>query len=252
ASVDFPQPKIQQLRKTSRFVSAYSVLVTAAVGFLFVWLVPSAERGGWRDVPLAGIVLAVGAPLRIGPLLVTAVAFGSSLFLTLAIRRTAGSRQQLLLRLSEDGVLSPKMRTLHPRFGTPSRLIDLAAVAQLAILTASAGQLAWIASAYGIAVVCSATLQIAALIRLRVLRPEPRAFRVPFNVQFAGRERPVGLVLIAALLAIPALMLVLSGDPAAMAGIGLLVAFALALRASEQAYLSSSAAETASFHEIAL
>ena len=40
----------------------------------------------------------------------------------------------------------------------------------------------------------TAVLKLAALIRYREIRTEPRAYRMPFNVTVGGREWPVGLI----------------------------------------------------------
>ena len=63
----------------------------------------------------------------------------------------------------------------------------------LVILT-SGGRVTWLARAYAIAIAFTLLLKLAALIRLRRLRPGPRPFRAPFNLRWRGREWPVGLV----------------------------------------------------------
>ena len=59
----------------------------------------------------------------------------------------------------------------------------------------------WLARAYAVGLVWSAVLKTIALIRFRFLRPGGRAYRVPINVTVGGREWPIGLVLVTALLA---------------------------------------------------
>ena len=46
----------------------------------------------------------------------------------------------VLSRLVDEGILDAGLRTLHPRFGTPSRLIDVTAVAQIGIVLLSGGE----------------------------------------------------------------------------------------------------------------
>ena len=128
-----------------------------------------------------------------------------------------------------------RMRVLHPRLGTPTRLVDLSALGVLAVLIAGAGQLTWLANAFAVSLICGALLKIAALVRFRRLRPEARAFRVPVNVRFGSREWPVGLAVAAVLAGVPALMLLASGNPAALAGVGLLVTVAVLLKGSQEA-----------------
>ena len=251
-SADVPPPKIYHLRRAARFASGYSLLAVAGAAFVFSWIVPVGQRALWHDAPLAGIALFAGAPGWLGGLLVAGIAVGSTLFLTLAIHRSAVNAQQLLLRLSEDGVVLPSLRVLHPRFGTPSRLIDLIAFAQLVVLFASAGQLVWLARAYAVGVVAGAVLKVAALVRLRTMRPEPRAFRVWCNPRIGGREWPLGLGAIAVIAGVPALALLLTGDPASLGTIGLFGAFVMLLALSERASISSASGPSSSLHELGL
>ncbi len=234
ASSDVPLPKIQHLRRMARFVSAQAILLTAGAAFLFVALVPESARTLWDDAPWIGLVLFAGAARWVGFVLAAGIAAVSALFLGLAVHRSASNAQRLLLRLSEDGLLVKSARALHPRFGTPSRLIDLVAVAQLAIVVTGAAQLSWLATMCGVAVACGATLKIATLVKLRTVRPEPRAFRVPFNPPLGGRERPLGLAVVAALVTVPTLLLVFSGNPPALVGLALVIGVTTVLGLSER------------------
>jgi magnesium transporter len=251
AALEFPQPRIQNLRKAARALNGYALLATAGVGFLFVWLVPSEERGLWRGAPLAAVASHIG-PGWIGWLLAASVSIASVAFLGLALRRSGDNAQQLLLRLSEDGLLPRQMREPHPRFGTPHRLATLVAIAQLVILVATAGQLVWLAKAYAVIIAGGGILKCAALIRLRSLRPGSRPFRVSLNPRFLNREWPIGLGLIALVVAVPAVALVASGDPPAAAGIGLVAALTLVFAASERTARATPGAAPQSIHEFDL
>jgi magnesium transporter len=232
---DFPPPRILHLRQAIRVVNVSTLVLVAGVACLFELLIPHGARTEWLDAPLTGLVLFTGAPLGIAVVVAGAAALASAALLATAVHRSAVNAQRLLLRLVEDGILIRSMRALHPRFGTPSRLIDLVAVAQIAVVLAGAGQLPWLARASGMVVACSATLKIVALIRMRTRRQEPRAFVVPFNVRIAGRQWPAGLALIAVVLAVPALFLIATADPAALLAMGFVAALTVLLTASVQA-----------------
>src|SRR5262249_23814734 len=152
---------------------------------LFVLLIPPAARADWRDGPLAGLVLFTGLPRPLSVMLAGTVATASALLLSVAVHRSAVTALRLLLRLAEDGVVVRSMRAPHPRFGTPSRLIDLVAAAQIAVVLAGAGQLPWLSRASGMIVACTAVLKIASLVQMRTSLQEPRAFRVPLNVRIS-------------------------------------------------------------------
>ena len=232
---EFPQPKIRGLLRAVRLVNVYSVMITAATSFLFLALVPQEYLATWRGAPGVALALNLSAPAWARPLIAIAVVVAALLLLTLTVQRATAGAQHLLSRLSEDDVLAGSLRALHPQFGTPFRLIDLTAVGALAIVVATAGQVHWIAGAYAVGVVWTALLKIGALVQLRTLRPEPRAFRVPFNLRIGGREWPVGLVAIAAMLGIPSAYLLLTGDAASLAGTALLAALTAVFTATERA-----------------
>lgn len=232
---ELQQPRIRQLRRTAFLVCAYSLLVTAATGFLVTAIVPAEIRSAWFDAPLAALALYVDGPAPIRLFLLLSVVAAANLLLASTAYRAATSTQGLLSRLSEEGVLTSSLRDLHPRFGTPWRLIDLSAVAQIAIVVASGGQVSWLARVYAVGVVWCALFKVAALIGFRFRRREPRAFRVPLNPRVGGREWPVGLLGVGALLAVPALLMLATGDPATLGGASLVLGFVALFTVSERA-----------------
>ena len=232
---EFPQPTIRGLRRAVRLANVYSVVITAATGILFLALVPQEPLAVLHDAPGVAIALNLSAPAWAGTSIAAAVAVAAFALLSLTVQRAATGAQHVLSRLSEDDVLAGSLRALHPRFGTPFRLIDLTAAGALAAVVATAGQVRWIAGAYAVGVVWAALLKIGALLRLRALRPAPGAFRVPFNPRIGGREWPVGLAAIAAALGIPSAYLVLAGNPASLAGAALVVALSVVFTATARA-----------------
>jgi magnesium transporter len=239
AAPDFPPPRIFHMRQSIGVVGVATLVLVAGVAFLFVLLIPSGARPDWQHTPLTGLIFFTGMSQGLAVVLAGTTALASMLFLAVAVHRSAINAQRLLLRLAEDGIIARSTRALHPRFGTPSRLIDLVAAAQIAAVLAAAGQLAWLARASGVLIACTAILKIAALVRLRTRPQEPRAFRVPGTVRIAGRKWPVGLVLIAVVLAVPAVFLVATADVASLIALGSLAAVTLVLTVSEQVVRSS-------------
>ena len=237
------QPRIRQLRQTALLVSLYSLAVTAAVGFLATAIVPAEVRKVWFEAPLAALALNVGAPAPFRWLLLLGVTLSAGLLLANTVYRSAAGAQGLLLRLCEEGILPQRLRALHSRFGTPWHLIDLGATAQIAIILATGGQVSWLARVYAVGLVWSALTKTAALVRLRTSRPAPRAFRVPLNLRVSGREWPVGLWVTALLLGVPAVLLVSTGDPATLGGMGLLGGFVLLFVIGERAVAAHVTAE---------
>jgi magnesium transporter len=239
---EVPQPRIRHLRRIAWLTSAYALVATAGVAFLVGSLVPAEDRSGWFDTPIVGLVLHLRAPLWVRLSLLPGLVAAAGVILIGAVLRATLAAQSVLSRLSQDGVLSPQLRALHSRFGTASHLMDLTAAAQLVIVLLSAGHVSWLARAYAMGVVASGVLEVAALVRLRRLRPEPRAFRVPFNVG-TRREWPVGLWSIAAIVGVPALFVLFSGDPPSLGGAALLLGLFVLFDVSERAVAGAHGSE---------
>jgi magnesium transporter len=233
-AVDLAQPRIRNLRRIARLVCAFGLIVTASSAFLFVSLVPDAQRSAWVSAPLAGIALHLAGPAWLGAIGLVAVVGAAVVFLSAAARSAATGVHSVLSRLVDEGILGAALRTLHPRFGTPWRLIDAAAVAQIVIVFVSGGEVVWLARVYAVGLVWSAVLKTIALIRFRFLRTGGRAYRVPVNVTVGGREWPIGLVLVAGLLALPALCLLIALDAPSIAGAALLAGVTALLIVSER------------------
>jgi magnesium transporter len=247
---ELQQPRIRQLRRIVLLVCFYSLFVTAAVGFLVAAIVPPDARS--LDAPLAALTLYLRAPVWFRSSLLLGTVMAATLLLTAAAHRAAFGAQRVLLRLSEDGVLTSSLRALHSRFGTPWRLIDITITGQLGVVFMSAGRVSWLARAYAVGLVWSALLKIGALVRFRILQPGPRAFRFPLNVRVGGREWPVGLLLVASLLGAAATLILATGDPASLGGAGLLLALVIFLTVSERSIAADTAAEPTPFDEVDL
>jgi magnesium transporter len=235
AAVDLEQPRIRNLRRIARMVGAFGLIATGTVAFLFVWLVPEVVRGEWVSAPLAGVALRLAGPPWLRAVVLVAVVAAAVVILGAAARSAAAGAHGVLSRLVDEGILGTALRTLHPRFGTQSRLIDATAVAQIGIVLVSGGAVTWLARAYAAGLVWSAVLKTIALVRFRFLRPGARAYRVPINLTVGGREWPVGLILVAGLLGLAGLSVLLALDASSIAGGALVVSVATLLIVSERA-----------------
>ena len=234
AAVDLEQPRIKNLRRIARLLAVFGLLVTGVFTFLFVALVPEAQRPDWVEAPLAGVVRALAGPAWLRGVALLALAGAAGVFLIGAVRSASAGTHAILSRLVDEGIVAPAFRALHPRFGTPWRLIDATAVAQIGIVLLSGGEVTWLARAYAVGLAWSAVLKTVAMIRYRRLRPDGRAFRVPLNVTLGGREWPAGLFVIAVMIAGPAICVVLTFDVASLSGVALLLSCAGLLVLSER------------------
>ena len=251
-AVDLEQPRIKNLRRIARLVGVFGLAVTASSAFALVMLVPDTARSGWVDAPLAGVALRLAGPRWLRAIGLVAVVGAALVFLSAAARSAAAGAQGVLSRLVDEGILGAALRTLHPRFGTPSRLIDATAVAQIGIVLVSGGEVVWLARAYASGLVWGAVLKAIALVRFRFLRRGGRAYRVPFNITVGSREWPAGLLLVAAALALPALCLLITLDPPSLAGAALLGGLTLLLVLSERSAVTQSDPEQGALDDFQL
>ncbi len=86
------------------------------------------------------------------------------------------------------------MRSIHPKFRTP--YVALLIFGGVAILTLLPGQTTFLATMYSFGAMLSFTIAHAAMVTLRVKRPEAeRQYRVPFNIPIKGKLIPITAIL---------------------------------------------------------
>ncbi|HEY7188674.1 MAG TPA: CBS domain-containing protein, partial [Vicinamibacterales bacterium] len=227
AAQEFPPPRMNALRRTSQLILLFALFVTTLGTFLVTLLVPTSEQGVWVNAPLAGLAQHLAGPAWVRGLLSIALA-GAAVFVALPAAYAAlGDAEQMLHRASEDGTLPRGLASLHSRFGTPARAVDMTVLAIVVVIITGGGRVTWLARAWAMAIAVMLVLMIAALIRLRRTRQGPRPFKVRLNPRIGGREIPVGLIGPGLLVAGSALVMILLGDIASIASTASMVAVAL-------------------------
>jgi magnesium transporter len=222
AAHELRPPRLQALQRTSFFVSLFTGLATVSGAFLFVLLVPAADQALWTNSPLAGLAQHLAGPAWARDIVAVALVGAAALLLVPAAHLALGDAEQLLQRLSVEGALSERLAFLHSRFGTPSRAIDVAAAATILVMFVSSGRVTWLAHAYAVAIIATLALKIAALVRLRQLRPAARPFQAPLNLHVGTREIPLGLMASTLLVGAGAVAMVIARDPPAIAAFALM------------------------------
>jgi hypothetical protein len=113
----------------------------------------------------------------------------------------------VLNRVAEDGVLTDAFQKPHPRFGTSYRIINLVVGMQLLTIVLTRGNVFTLAGLYAFGVVWSFALMALAVLVLRYTEPAKREWKVPGNIPLGkGRELPLGVILIAAVLFLTAIV----------------------------------------------
>jgi magnesium transporter len=227
AAHELPPPRVQALKRTA-LVSVLFLFIVAAFGtFLQSLLVPATERTLWMNAPLAGLAQHLSGPATLRGLLAIALASAAALMLVPATHSALSDAEQMLHRFSSDGTLPSGLASLHARFGTPARAVDVTVAAMAVIVVVSGGRVSWLARGYGISVAVMVVLTTASLVRLRRARPTPAPYRAPFNPRIGSRELSLGLFLSTALVVAGSAAMVLSGDLASISAAGLIVTLSL-------------------------
>jgi magnesium transporter len=224
---DFPPPRVHALRRTRQLVVLFAFLAIGLPAFLFSLLVPEADARLWIDSPLFGLAQHVAGPAWTRGILTIALAAGAFLMLAPAAHIALEDAVQTFRRLSTSGSLPEGLASPHPRFGTPSHAIDVAAASIVLIMLAAGGRVTWLGRAYAIGIAATLLVKIAVLIRFRAKRPEARPYRALFNLRFGPREVPLGLLGTGLLVVAAALLLIVNGDFPAIAATGLFAGLAL-------------------------
>jgi magnesium transporter len=227
AAHEAPPPRLQTLRRTAFLTLAFTLLVTTLGTFLVVALVPDAEQALWVNAPLAGLAQHLAAPSWLRDLLALALAGAAVLVLLPAAHAALSDAEKLLHRSAADGAHSSRLASLHTRFGTPARAVDVTVVAMILVMLTSGGRVTWLARGYGIAISVQLLLTIAALARLRRLRAGALPVIVQANAPAQRFELSLGLIGPGLAVGVSALGMVLTGDGASIVACVFIAALAL-------------------------
>jgi len=200
-------PKMKNLEKTGLVIFLYSLLLTSAVSFFAVMIIPDSIRiHQYGDNLLSGLAMSVVGPHWARVLLQAFVVGVGVVILAGASNTSIVGANGVLNRLAEDGILVDWFRHLHPRFGTTHRLINLIVGLQIATILLCRGDVYMLGEAYAFGVIWSFVFKTLSVMVLRFKNREHREFMVPGNIKAGGVEWPIGLTLIFLVLFATALM----------------------------------------------
>jgi magnesium transporter len=221
AARDVAPPRVPMLRRTALLTVLFSLFVTTVGTLLFASLVPAADQILWTDSPLAGLAQHMTSAAWARELTSAAAVLAAACMLIPVANDALTDAERILHRASVDEALPSTLLSLHTRFGTPARAVDITAAAMILVVVASGGRVPWLAHAYGISVATTAALTIAMLVRLRHSRSSELSFKTPINLHLRTGELPFGLLGAAALVCGCVLITVLAGDGASIAALAL-------------------------------
>jgi magnesium transporter len=217
AAHELPPPRVHALRRTGWLTVVFGLVATTLGTFLVVLLVPAADQELWVNAPLVGLAQHLAGPAGLRDLIAIAVTFAAVLVLLPAAHTALGDAERMLHRSSADGTLPRGLASLHTRFGSPTRAVDVTVAAVIVVVLTSGGRVTWLASAYAVAIAMMLGLTVAALTRLRRRRKGPTPFKARGNLRLSGREHPVGLQAAAVIVVASAVAMALTGNVASIA-----------------------------------
>jgi nucleotide-binding universal stress UspA family protein len=230
-------PKLPNFKKAAFVVFVYSLMFTASISFLAVWLIPDEVRmRDYSDNLIGGLAMyVVGTPwMRL--LLNGFVVVIGFLILAGAVNTAIIGSNGVLNRVAEDGVLPDWFLKPHPRYGTTYRLLYLIVGLQVAVLILSRGDMLLLGEAYAFGVVWSFVFKALAMVVLRFRDRSPREFKVPLNIRVGTVEVPIGLMLIFLVLLFTALANFLTKEVATVSGSIFTLVLCIVFFASERVH----------------
>ena len=193
-------PKHRNLMRAGLVIFVYSLLFTSLVSFFAYALIPDAVRSQYFDNLISGISIYLVGPAPVRLLFQAFIVVVGFLMLAGAINTSIIGANGVLSRVSEDGVLPDWFRAPHRRFGTSYRMINLIVMLQLVAIVGSRGETYTLGEAYAFGVIWSFAFKGLAMLLLRFKDRSEREWKVPFNINLAGSELPLGIGAITVLL----------------------------------------------------
>src|SRR5579863_3334711 len=222
---EIEHPKLKNLEKTGLVIFIYSLLFTSLVSFFAVMMIPDSVRPSYFGNLIGGIAMYLAGPTILKVLFHAFVVVVGVLILAGAQNTAIVGANGVLNRVAEDGVLTSWFQKPQTRYGTSYRIINLIVGMQLATIILSKGNVYTLAGLYAFGVIWSFALKSLAVLVLRYTEPENRQWKVPGNLHIGGKEIPIGLIVISAVLLMTALVNLFTKSEATIAGVTFSLAF---------------------------
>jgi amino acid transporter/nucleotide-binding universal stress UspA family protein len=216
---EIEHPKLKNLEKTGLVIFLYSLLFTSLVSFFAVMIIPDKVRPDHFANLIGGITMYLAGPTTLKLIFHGFVVLVGVLILAGAQNTSIVGANGVLNRVAEDGVLTEWFQKPQKRFGTSYRIINVVVGMQLLTIILSKGNVYVLAGLYAFGVIWSFALKSLAVLVLRYTEPENRQWKVPGNLHIGGKEVPLGLIVISAVLLMTALVNLLTKSEATIAGV---------------------------------
>src|SRR5581483_1822876 len=232
---EIAHPKLKNLKKAAVVIGLYALLFTALTSFFAVMIIPDSTRPQFFGNLIGGIAMNLWGPMWARLAFHGFVVLVGVMILAGAHNTSIVGANGVLNRVAEDGVLSDAFQKPHPRYGTSYRIINLVVVMQILTIVVTGGNVFTLAGLYAFGVIWSFAMMALAVLVLRYTEPSKREWKVPGNLPIGrGRELPVGIILIAAVLFLTALVNLFTKYTATMGGISFSLIFFVIFTYSER------------------
>src|SRR6266568_1631584 len=244
---EIAHPKLKNLKKAAVVIGVYALLFTALTSFFAVMIIPDKVRPEYFGNLISGIAMHLWGPLWARLIFHGFVVLVGVLILSGAQNTSIVGANGVLNRVAEDGVLTDAFQKPHPRYGTSYRIINLVVGLQLLTIILTRGNVFTLAGLYAFGVVWSFALMALAVLVLRYTEPSKREWKVPLNIPLGrGRELPLGVILIAIVLFITALVNFFTKYQATIGGVTFSLIFFALFTYSERRVTKERAGKTGS------
>src|SRR6478672_832887 len=217
---EIAHPKLLNLKKAAVVIGIYALLFTALTSFFAVMIIPDPVRHEYFGNLIGGIAMHLWGPQWARLIFHGFVVLVGVLILSGAHNTSIVGANGVLNRVAEDGVLADTFQKPHPRFGTSYRIINLVVGLQLLTIVLTRGNVFTLAGLYAFGVIWSFAMMALAILVLRYTEPAKREWKVPGNIPLGrGRELPLGIILIASVLFLTALVNLFTKYQATIGGI---------------------------------
>src|SRR6266705_759693 len=244
---EIAHPKLRNLKKAALVIGIYALLFTALTSFFAVMIIPDNVRPQYFGNLISGIAMHLWGPPWAKLIFQGFVVIVGVLILSGAQNTSIVGANGVLNRVAEDGVLTDAFQKPHPRFGTSYRIINLVVGMQLLTIVLTRGNVFTLAGLYAFGVIWSFSMMALAVLVLRYTEPSKREWKVPGNIPLGrGRELPLGVILIAMVLFITALVNFFTKYQATIGGVTFSLIFFALFTYSERRVTKERAGRTGS------
>jgi hypothetical protein len=196
---EIASPKLKNLKIAANITCSYALICTGVITLFAAMIIPDAERRTYFANLIGGLAMNLSGPYSLRLAFHVFVVVVGFLILAGAANTSMIGANGVLNRVAEDGVLLPWFRHPHRRFGTTHHLINAITLLQIATIVYSRGDMTILAEAYAFGVVWSFFFKAVGVTALRFQRHD-QEYKTPGNIRIAGREIPVGLMVITLIL----------------------------------------------------